>query len=141
MKEVYEWGSPPPTRGTRFFASSAVLPIGITPAYAGNTYRDFYLFACNLDHPRLRGEHPLVAMLANLPKGSPPPTRGTHHLSPFINSSFGITPAYAGNTLYTSIVFYFSEDHPRLRGEHAMEKLKSSFDVGSPPPTRGTHKE
>ena len=31
-----------------------------------------------------------------------------------------------------------SQDHPRLRGEHASERLSECNTLGSPPPTRGT---
>ena len=30
------------------------------------------------------------------------------------------------------------QDHPRLRGEHGAKKMKAIYDLGSPPPTRGT---
>ena len=70
--------------------------------------------------------------------GSPPPTRGT--LSRFSARLVvtGITPAYAGNTLKVIITFKFSEDHPRLRGEHLFQFLTCWGYTGSPPPTRGT---
>ena len=35
------WGSPPPTRGTRFMTIWVMLMNGITPAYAGNTISDY----------------------------------------------------------------------------------------------------
>ena len=51
------WGSPPPTRGTHFFKSMKQWTNGITPAYAGNTYRLDKIYKYYGDHPRLRGEH------------------------------------------------------------------------------------
>ena len=81
MKEIYDWfgyedhprlrgehllgdkcrqielGSPPLTRGTRGWRGGELCPVGITPAYAGNTkIARPVLLACQ-DHPRLRGEH------------------------------------------------------------------------------------
>ncbi len=71
-------------------------------------------------------------------KGSPPPTRGTHHLYHPCQSDRGITPAYAGNTLFCSDCELLFWDHPRLRGEHHLWLLFQRSLLGSPPPTRGT---
>ncbi len=54
------------------------------------------------------------------------------------NSVAGITPAYAGNMLTSEIAPSRIKDHPRLRGEHALENGRIAGDEGSPPPTRGT---
>ena len=70
-------GSPPPTRGTQFCTLIYTLGTGITPAYAGNTYRPQSQSLSGRDHPRLRGEHADEKdEHANI-AGSPPPTRGT----------------------------------------------------------------
>ena len=55
-----------------------LVPLGIIPAYTGNTY-GIYAVACGYeDHPRIRGEHlPLRSLLLG---------------------EIGIIPAYAGNT-------------------------------------------
>ena len=53
-------------------------------------------------------------------------------------ANYRITPAYAGNTFFFLFSIRFSEDHPRLRGEHKLESLIDVADNGSPPPTRGT---
>ena len=90
------------------------------------------------DHPRLRGEHADTAHYIKPIRGSPPPTRGTP-LSTFLKSfSLRITPAYAGNTTKPEQLFGLVEDHPRLRGEHAISSGEYVPLVGSPPPTRGT---
>ena len=52
-----EWGSPPPTRGTRFEYVPLLISTGITPAYAGNTELISITINISKDHPRLRGEH------------------------------------------------------------------------------------
>ena len=96
----------------------SLLPAGITPAYAGNTY-SLSLELCRLqDHPRLRGEHAILATKTNKIPGSPPPTRGTLFVCLRLHLAPRITPAYAGNTTHLYDYFLQLEDHPRLRGEH-----------------------
>ena len=131
--------SPPPTRGTRKRPSGVVLGIGITPAYAGNTFFRKAYKGAFWDHPRLRGEHLNQSQYQNNRQGSPPPTRGTPSPCPFITLPFRITPAYAGNTNWFSILNHSFEDHPRLRGEHLQVTAFGKLAEGSPPPTRGTH--
>ena len=63
-------------RGKVFFFDSQHLRIGITPAYAGKSYRRISADPIHQDHPRLCGEkaqmrHNLISVL-----GSPPPMRG-----------------------------------------------------------------
>ena len=112
--------------------------MGITPAYAGNT------LCCHLstfhkgDHPRLRGEHSLIATFPSLPEGSPPLTRGTRGKSERLGKDIRITPAYAGNTLRQDTRLMCSRDHPRLRGEHGFQAPYFRKLRGSPPLTRGT---
>ena len=112
--------------------------MGITPAYAGNTYYVFSWQPPHRDHPRLRGEHGdnTTKDVNNL--GSPPPTRGTQTGINFLTQFSGITPAYAGNTHCESGRLPNNEDHPRLRGEHCSQLLHCVIRRGSPPPTRGT---
>ena len=50
----------------------------------------------------------------------------------------GITPAYAGNTQTLICSYLYTEDHPRLRGEHFNLWNTLPVVTGSPPPTRGT---
>ena len=52
-----------------------------------------------MDHPRIRGEYPLLVKIISLEMGSPPHTRGIPMIEAEYNSDFRITPAYAGNTL------------------------------------------
>ena len=49
----------------------------------------------------------------------------------------GITPAYAGKSLFDFGSDRFNWDHPRLCGEKYREALSSNDDAGSPPPMRG----
>ena len=70
--------------------------------------------------------------------GLPPPTRGTRPLSLPIFTNYRITPAYAGNTLFSMYLRVTSRDYPRLRGEHVVKVLPFLSCPGLPPPTRGT---
>ena len=50
-------GSPPLTRGILIAKFSDMMLIGITPAYAGNTFPPNCISSGYWDHPRLRGEY------------------------------------------------------------------------------------
>ena len=76
---------------------------GITPAYAGNTIKLNLVYLLLRDHPRLRGEHVSYYSWQNHYPGSPPPTRGTPTNALVDRYRNGITPAYAGNTVYKCI--------------------------------------
>ena len=131
-------GSPPPTRGTRFWLNNTPSNFGITPAYAGNTRKTQKNLTASQDHPRLRGEHYTAPTYVYDFEGSPPPTRGTLVVLTVMVLRLGITPAYAGNTYLRYLRCLFRWDHPRLRGEHSSVEANMAFAVGSPPPTRGT---
>ena len=131
-------GSPPPTRGTLCTYGGRTANNGITPAYAGNTYRLTLLNLRKKDHPRLRGEHVTCITLNTIDIGSPPPTRGTRFSGFLSITSLRITPAYAGNTGLEQAKKYLGGDHPRLRGEHTCYINSIDLRLGSPPPTRGT---
>ena len=53
-------GSPPLARGILITNDSNWRITGITPACAGNTISKETIFQINGDHPRLRGEYPLI---------------------------------------------------------------------------------
>ena len=125
-------------RGTRFDFLLDVVKLGITPAYAGNTF-PFCFLACNLwDHPRVCGEHARMRTGAKSRTGSPPRMRGTQleHITP--GRYHGITPAYAGNTLSAFWSLSRYRDHPRVCGEHDCHGIWWRDNWGSPPRMRGT---
>ena len=138
-KRIRPVGSPPPTRGTHLLYQIATNCRRITPAYAGNTHSGSGEESACRDHPRLRGEHGTTAPDKASPAGSPPPTRGTLLFFAFFIPPARITPAYAGNTFYNCFANSKLWDHPRLRGEHSKIYCNRWINVGSPPPTRGTH--
>ena len=125
-------------RGTHV-VSILVLPIiGITPARAGNTQSAVRLPACHEDHPRPCGEHKCNRYRQIPFIGSPPPVRGTPMLRSRRAGAHRITPARAGNTISEIISCPCVWDHPRPCGEHYIRELGNGYEVGSPPPVRGT---
>ena len=132
-------GSPPHTRGTHGSFSFRFASSGITPAYAGNTRHACGRRGCNRDHPRIRGEHLNGQYVGECYKGSPPHTRGTRRHFGGVRRRYGITPAYAGNTVAMRFVCSRKKDHPRIRGEHIASVFPCLRAKGSPPHTRGTH--
>ena len=93
-------GSPPHTRGTQTGDQTKAFFIGITPAYAGNTFFRKAYKGAFWDHPRIRGEHLYSSVSRLCSPGSPPHTRGTHVSPDYLSPLAGITPAYAGNTFF-----------------------------------------
>ncbi len=64
--------------------------------------------------------------------------RGTPNGKPFAALSFGIIPAYAGNTKSRRILIAHSWDHPRICGEHNRVRRDARHYRGSSPHMRGT---
>ena len=134
---LHSSGSPPLTRGIRRFHDLSAADRRITPAYAGNTLSVPFPRRPLGDHPRLRGEYFGNIEIEFFGKGSPPLTRGIPQVQGKSTSLRGITPAYAGNTLYILGRLSSSRDHPRLRGEYNEKQRLDYMELGSPPLTRG----
>ena len=114
----YEVGSSPRMRGTLVFLESSYCPVGIIPAYAGNTPSTSPTVSRRRDHPRVCGEHFNAVRNAASPQGSSPRMRGTPTILPGRHRGHGIIPAYAGNTVTLSAMHEAYWDHPRVCGEH-----------------------
>ena len=89
-------GSPPRMRGKVFASPPAMLPTGITPAYAGKRGLPSQMRAPSWDHPRVCGEKGGVNNKLSINAGSPPRMRGKEKYGRANRMSKGITPAYAG---------------------------------------------
>ena len=111
-------GSSPRMRGTHFPTMPARLPVGIIPAYAGNTTCGSSPQQQTGDHPRVCGEHPRQRYFTTVQPGSSPRMRGTPKATIFHNRPAGIIPAYAGNTIVVWLSLRIFRDHPRVCGEH-----------------------
>ena len=104
-------------RGKGGGKDSTIVLAGITPAYAGKSYRRISADPIHQDHPRLCGEKLLVYTPKTPYVGSPPPMRGKE-LFPVVSvRRLRITPAYAGKRDVSRMSFPMYEDHPRLCGE------------------------
>ena len=110
---------------------------GITPAYAGKSFKIDTVSASEQDHPRLCGEKPERSRLYPCREGSPPPMRGKadHTFSFYFPPR--ITPAYAGKRWSRYETICIHQDHPRLCGEKTNEAITQLGVWGSPPPMRG----
>ena len=135
----FKQGSSPHMRGTRGGTQRARIPVGIIPAYAGNTPSRPHISAQSRDHPRICGEHCEYAHKWGVRKGSSPHMRGTLDVITQIFLAKGIIPAYAGNTVRSAIHAFYPRDHPRICGEHNSEGYQRSRRQGSSPHMRGTH--
>ena len=69
-------GSSPLTRGARPKRISRFTADRLIPAYAGSTSRAISVSRATRAHPRLRGEHMLLAFHGEIARGSSPLTRG-----------------------------------------------------------------
>ena len=133
-------GSPPPTRGPQQVGISCDTRRRITPAHAGTTCPLRPRPPQDRDHPRPRGDHRSSICTLNQPLGSPPPTRGPLLPGLAAGAGLGITPAHAGTTQLLYLFMLLVWDHPRPRGDH-YSAIGAFIDLqGSPPPTRGPHR-
>ena len=89
----------------------------IIPAYAGSTVPYLDEIANSGDHPRVCGEHGLVACR--------------------LGSIGRIIPAYAGSTYESVVHILCDEDHPRVCGEHHAVAIVGPDGIGSSPRMRG----
>ena len=109
----------------------------ITPAYAGKRH------VCNApckgmgDHPRVCGEKDAEMAVLSQEMGSPPRMRGKAKCQ-LDNVRCGrITPAYAGKSVVTVVLYEPLGDHPRVCGEKVTTAAPVGGLRGSPPRMRG----
>ena len=133
-------GSSPRMRGTLIPHLRFVVPVGIIPAYAGNTINMVTGIINGKDHPRVCGEHlPDRPVMTNR-AGSSPRMRGTPVQEDGTSSRVGIIPAYAGNTTRNTCSARTTGDHPRVCGEHSDRLAQFVLFPGSSPRMRGTRR-
>ena len=68
--------------------------------------------------------------------GSPPRGRGKVFFKALCEAAFGITPAWAGKSLFKQVWKMLQEDHPRVGGEKSPPLQQPSPSSGSPPRRR-----
>ena len=130
-------GSSPHTRGPRLYTGKVPHGPGFIPAYAGSTFFNQLFQLFHWVHPRIRGVHPVGAVLAILWWGSSPHTRGPRRffLQSILNNGF--IPAYAGSTAFDPLMINTALVHPRIRGVHTYLYALGKVWAGSSPHTRG----
>ena len=111
-------GSSPRMRGTLPSHCRPLNRRGIIPAYAGNTNVNVAQKFSSWDHPRVCGEHAIVAARPRTRPGSSPRMRGTLGCG--------------------HLILLLRVDHPRVCGEHAIKDAMNKSSSGSSPRMRGT---
>ena len=91
-------GSSPHSRGTRSAELLFRTGEGLIPAFAGNTGDGWVWDASMRAHPRIRGEHDATLPRFTIHVGSSPHSRGTPRTWLWDGSTWGLIPAFAGNT-------------------------------------------
>ncbi len=132
---------------------------GIIPAYAGNTSLASFQVsgvlgssphtrgtcarpgrwrACARDHPRIRGEHRLVALHPQLAAGIIPAYAGNTAMnSSPMSSPMGSSPHTRGTRECREGSYPRPWDHPRIRGEHRAGFLGPRGEAGIIPAYAG----
>ena len=132
-----EPGSPPRARGKGMPRTAGRAGVGITPACAGKSDREFFSGLRLGDHPRVRGEKWESVSMMSSPTGSPPRARGKEFPASVAGRHPGITPACAGKSDGAPSGRDCGRDHPRVRGEKVAGGRRGLFERGSPPRARG----
>ena len=111
-------GSPPRMRGKDAKILETAKTLGITPAYAGKSFRIDAHEIAKGDHPRVCGEKSSFFSGVSLGGGSPPRMRGKVSEPHGSERFHRITPAYAGKSmLLDSQRFHHRGSPPRMRGK------------------------
>ena len=130
-------GSSPLTRGKRSVVSEDVGHNGLIPAHAGKTIPGACAPGVSGAHPRSRGENTKSPTRYHWYHGSSPLTRGKRAwLQRWIGCG-RLIPAHAGKTSQRGGPLFYSEAHPRSRGENPDSCKPGVYCVGSSPLTRG----
>ena len=131
-------GSSPLARGTPANDVISVCLHRFIPAGAGNTSKRENWPLNTAVHPRWRGEHSLSRAELLTEIGSSPLARGTRLEPGRMCWLLRFIPAGAGNTSVPPCCRRSMTVHPRWRGEHAFNCLRSCDAFGSSPLARGT---
>ena len=130
-------GSPPRRRGKVCAGELGHRADGITPAQAGKRHSCRMRRWCSGDHPRVGGEKPGSCLCPVLIPGSPPRRRGKVCAGELGHRADGITPAWAGKSLFCFTAAVPIQDHPRMGGEKCSVQAVYLVPQGSPPHGRG----
>ena len=95
------------------------------PAGAGNTLAPVRGALLRPVHPRWRGEHDPSCDIEKMERGSSPLARGTHQINLRLECRDRFIPAGAGNTSRRTLAVICRTVHPRWRGEHLQQVVKT----------------
>ncbi len=132
-------GSSPRARGAQTQGAEGGPTPGIIPACAGSTAVWPLSGRFRRDHPRVRGEHSRSSTSRCSIAGSSPRARGAQVRIRGDGVAAGIIPACAGSTPSPRRAAPTARDHPRVRGEHLMPRIRTIKPEGSSPRARGAH--
>ena len=131
-------GSSPRGRGTHAIKQEIKLFGRFIPAWAGNTRACASKHSLPPVHPRVGGEHISTTPRISCGSGSSPRGRGTRACRRWPPGRLRFIPAWAGNTQTTRAAAVYSAVHPRVGGEHHVQREVNVPVVGSSPRGRGT---
>ena len=114
------------------------LSDGSSPHARGTRDRIRFPAPCGAVHPRMRGEHRLQRNPQNGINGSSPHALGTRGAWLRACRRARFIPACAGNTVDVVPDVRVVAVHPRMRGEHAVDRGALGVAHGSSPHARGT---
>ena len=130
-------GSPPRGRGKVTLTYYYRQLERITPAWAGKSNLLGQSPWKSEDHPRVGGEKSPRRFLSRAAQGSPPRGRGKAGHGVEGGQHLGITPAWAGKSLFPAGNALCPWDHPRVGGEKSLILATRTALMGSPPRGRG----
>ena len=135
--QYFTEGSSPLARGKVRVRPHFALSVGIIPACAGKSSGVSPCTCAGADHPRLRGEKSVLLSIHFPPHGSSPLARGKGVIYVAMSARAGIIPACAGKRDDRRGGGRIRQDHPRLRGEKALQYPAMIREPGSSPLARG----
>ncbi len=130
-------GPSPRARGALGDGGRRAVGRGTIPACAGSTRPRWWRCRSSRDHPRVRGEHVVGEEGPELARGPSPRARGALPGQPRHGRRRGTIPACAGSTTPRPFAQVKQGDHPRVRGEHYVERGWQVFALGPSPRARG----
>src|SRR5690606_4007030 len=107
------------------------------PVCAGSTPPPGRALRARRDHPRVRGEHSIVAVATSSSGGPSPRARGARFRRDHFQALFGTIPACAGSTTERQVTEAQGRDHPSVRGEHRPPPGGTGRRPGPSPRARG----
>ncbi len=135
--DLQRLGSSPRSRGPLQAQRLDLIFARFIPAFAGTTSKSIRCSTAPTVHPRVRGDHREVDLLARSRLGSSPRSRGPQLGARWGSTAGRFIPAFAGTTGRREISVAHRTVHPRVRGDHVSARRNVDADAGSSPRSRG----